>query len=218
MQDVVGEVKLLLSLDGGSSKRQFAPLNAGEAPAYLYCQDGKLMLHATEPVAAFDIVLDGISSLEASNEMKNRGMVYALKEIPGGCHVLGYSLDGGYIPEGGVVLGSFEGCGARILSAVLSDMKACKLGVSLNSQPTGVAGMQVRGLDVEVVNGNVIIRTNESMRDVTWTIVTMDGKLVGKGVMPLLEPGRHIVSHGIHGMAIVTVKADGVNITKKINP
>ena len=218
VQDVVGEVKLLLSLDGGSSKRQFAPLNAGEAPAYLYCQDGKLMLHATEPVAAFDIVLDGISSLEASNEMKNRGMVYALKEIPGGCHVLGYSLDGGYIPEGGEMLGSYEGCGARILSAVLSDMKACKLGVSLNSQPTGVAGMQVRGLDVEVVNGNVIIRTNESMRDVTWTIVTMDGKLVGKGVMPLLEPGRHIVSHGIHGMAIVTVKADGVNITKKINP
>ena len=69
-----------------------------------------------------------------------------------------------------------------------------------------------------IENGNIILRTGKPMRDVTWTIVTMDGKLAGQGTLPSLEPGSHVIGTGLHGMVVVTVKAGGVKITKKINP
>ena len=218
VQDVVAEVNLLLSLNQATLTRRAAPLAAGGTSAYLYCQDGTLRLHATESVAAFDVVLEGVSSLEEPDEMKDRGIVYASKETPGGLHVVGYSLDGGSIPAGGAVLGSFKGSQVRVLSAVLSDSKACKLGVALNVQPTAMVDVQAGGPDVETAAGNIVIRTNETLRDVAWTIVTMDGKLAAKGGAAVLEPGSHIIGAGLREMVIVTVKADGVNITKKINP
>ena len=217
VQDVVGEVNLLLASDDAPESRLAAPA-AGGGAACLYCRDGNLVLHAEEPVAAFDIVLQGVSSLEAADGMEGQGWVYATKKTPGGIHVVGYSLDGGYIPAGGAVLASFEGQGAQVVSAVLSDPQARKLGVALNAQPTGVSGAQAEEAGVAIENGNIILRTGKPMRDVTWTIVTMDGKLAGQGTLPSLEPGSHVIGTGLHGMVVVTVKAGGVKITKKINP
>ena len=218
VQDVVAEVNLLLSLNHATLTRRAAPLAAGGTSAHLCCRDGALVLDSSEPVAAFDIVLDGVASFEMPDEMKDMGIVYASKETAGGLHIVGYSLDGGSIPAGGAVLGTFEGRGARVASAVLSGRDASRLGVALNSQLTGVAGVLAGGPGVKVVDGNIVIRTNETLRDVAWTIVAMDGKLAAKGGAAVLEPGSHIVGAGLREMVIVTVKADGVNITKKINP
>ena len=137
--DVVHHVDLLLANDiptGVGSKsltlgsRPLTPNSSLLTPnspcASLYCEDGKLILKTTQPIAALDIVLTSSSFMETTHMTVSQHT-----QADGQLHVIIYNASGKTLPVGETVLGNLAD-GSSVSHAMLVDEEARSVSVSLN--------------------------------------------------------------------------------------
>ena len=220
VQDVVGEVNILLSQSQPSPQSDHKPMavagNGAEgAEASVYVNNGRIVINTTEPVAAFDIWVDAAEQLDVSGTMAELGMTCATKAYAGGVRIIGYSLNGGCIPAGETTIAGTAGGNAYVKAVMLSDKAAGKIGATINSVSTSIGATTAEQAAISLVNGKIAFDTSGIYGDAQWTATTADGRLIGKGT---IRGGSGVSYAGINaaGVIIVNLKAGGTNITKKL--
>ena len=138
VQDVVCTANILLASDdeSASGKRRANDLaSTSETEAYMYVQEGNVILSAGSPVAALSVKAEGDILWDFSP--------WGLEQATSGSNVVAYSLSGATIPVGDHVVGTCSS-GATLRSASLSDENARKVGVSLtNGSATAINGIDM---------------------------------------------------------------------------
>lgn len=122
------------------NKKSQAPRRSKEKTnpeATLAVSDGDLVLNTTRPVAAFDIVVDGATSMKVANQLKQQGFTTEVQKQGNAVHLIGYSLSGATLPIGETVLGTVQK-GAIVYRAMLSDNKAKEIVVGFSGTPTSI--------------------------------------------------------------------------------
>ena len=153
VQDVVGMVNLLMEMTPAANAMAFNGFKVRQRAAdgnvsfnSIIVHDGKLILEANTPVAAFDIVIDGVTTSHVSSLktlLANIGMTCMIQQQGERVHVIGYSLAGTTLPVGQTVLCSLEQSDAKVVYAKLSDIHANEIEVSLgNGDATGIADVR----------------------------------------------------------------------------
>ena len=152
--DVVGMVNLLMEMTPAANAMAFNGFKVRQRAAdgnvsfnSIIVHDGKLILEANTPVAAFDIVIDGVTTSHVSSLktlLANIGMTCMIQQQGERVHVIGYSLAGATLPIGQTVLCSLERSDAKVVYAKLSDINANEIKVSLegNGDATGIADVR----------------------------------------------------------------------------
>ncbi|MBP5513160.1 MAG: hypothetical protein J6Y04_00035 [Bacteroidaceae bacterium] len=156
VQDVIRQINLLMEMEQpefeGSVKRN-APGLYSSAEACLSVEDGCLILSTETPVAAFDIVVDGISELRLSAELAQSGIMCLIKNVGSGVRIIGYSLAEAVLPVGVSVIATLDEVSASVLSAKLADSEANAIRVKAYQQglPTALDGTARQSADQEAI-------------------------------------------------------------------
>ena len=183
VQDVVGMVNLLMNTTpAGTAARTRAPMATLPAGDEMYSglislRNGQLILETSIPVAAFDIVIDGVTTTQLSTltaSLSAMGMTCQLRQHEGKVRVIGYSLAGMTLPVGQTELCRLEQSAAKVVYAKLSDICANEIAVCLEKyDATGISEM--------TIGGN---RDNDNLYNLT-------GQRISKGQM---KSGLYIVN------------------------
>lgn len=132
VQDVIRQINLLMETEQpeieGSVKRNAPGVNPS-AEAYLFVEDGCLMLSTETPVAAFDIVVEGISEMRPSADMAQSGITCSIKNVGSGVRIIGYSFAETVLPAGVSMIATLDEASASVLSAKLADSEANAISV-----------------------------------------------------------------------------------------
>lgn len=144
VQDVVKEVSLVMSQDvedeePSAGSRRTAAEAEGQAEANVYCHNGQLLLNATKPVAAFDIVVNGTAAVTVAKSLERMGFDCVVKSFGQKTRIVGYSLSGATLPVGENVIGSLRQNSVTVSRTLLSDKEAKEIPASLNAIPTDIA-------------------------------------------------------------------------------
>lgn len=220
VQDVVGEVNLLLSSTPGSPAQQRCAAEAIKAAetasATVYCIGNELRICSEEPVAAFDLFVSGATSLSMSDALRDCGLTCMTQQTADGVRLIGYSLSGDALPAGDRTIALHEGDEARVSAATLSDARAQKISTVLNLQPTAIGQAQAgAGVSVEIRDGRLAIEASGAEGDVRWSILTQDGRFIGEGTIAQ-GAGRQSIDLGVRGVMIVKIECGSMKLTKKI--
>ena len=213
VQDVVGEVNLLLAQDGNTSKlmQTKAPGSQNQSivsDAYLYWYNNVLYLSSRQDIAALDISLSGNG--EISWNLKDYGLTVSNSNN----HIVAYSLSGATIPSGVTAIATAENDAApEIINAVLSDIDANEVSVNFNSGIiTGVDDL-INNSDVKIFaaeGGRVMMATSQYLTNVEWQVITIDGRMIAAGNEQNINKDFTTLVSGLNaGVYIVTVYADG---------
>ena len=216
VQDVVGEVNLLLANNSGAGMRRRAP-QAGDdgtpaGAANLYWRDGVLYLASDKPVAALDVILAGDVKWDIAR--------YGLTVGTRGSHTVAYSLTGGSIPAGVTpVATALEAVAPAVTAAMLSDTAALEIPVSLTDPDiTGVNDVMPDGVTVVTpAPGTIALAVPVAIENAEWTVVAVDGRVVA-AASGSLSAGLTELATGLDtGVYAVVVKAAGAPVaTTKI--
>lgn len=151
VQDVICHVNLLMNNESVETEqtagtRKKAPISTVANDAIVYVQDGRLMLDTNLPVAAFDITIGGVNSMNIDNKIELAGMTISMKAQRDGLRVIGYSLNGTCIPVGITSIGTLEQV-AYVRNAMLSDYEANAICVSYDGAATGMEFVRISPVD-----------------------------------------------------------------------
>lgn len=127
VQDVVKLVDLLMEQDADTSEQSLARREktmVEDIDAWLLCEDGKIYIESSRPVASFDITIKGCSTFLADEALRNRGMTCRVKRLADGIRVIGYMLTGESLGENMALIGAVDRANATITRTLLSDMDA----------------------------------------------------------------------------------------------
>lgn len=117
--------------------------------AWLSCDGGHLVINATQPIAAFDVIISGTHDITLTDELQNIGFTYSIQQQNNNLHIIAWSLNGATLPPGQTVIGklhnsALSGFAAetpRIAGAVLVDSEARRLSVAIGTT-TGIRDLQ----------------------------------------------------------------------------
>jgi len=214
VQDVVGEVNLLLSSErkgirSAKSGNELAesPIRApkmseeqGVPNAYLFWRNGSLYLCSPKPVSAIDITLDG----NVAWDIAKHGLVMTSKDN----HIVAYSLNGSTIPIGETVIATASGTMPAVLDAMLSDSDAQEIKLIFSS-PTGLDNID-RG-DVNVVaadGGRIVIKLRQPLTDAKWVVYSANGSMIDLGSEDIINVGSKTIVNGLEtGLYMVIISA-----------
>ena len=140
IQDIICLVNLLINTENvGDEQSASARGRAMQmSDATVYVQNGQLMLNTTLPVAAFDITLSGADGINVTKDMERMGMTITKKVTHDGIRLIGYSMNGAYIPMGDTAIGTLSSNAACVRHAMLSDSEANGISVSVDANTTGI--------------------------------------------------------------------------------
>lgn len=146
IQDIICFVNKLIETENAETPqaakaRINIPNTESDSEATICIQNGRLVFETEEPIAAFDITVNGASGLDIANNIQQSGMTISAKAQSNGLRIIGYSLNGGTIPAGTSVVGQTDN-NASISSAMLADSEAKAIKVSLNGSTTGIVPTQ----------------------------------------------------------------------------
>ncbi len=156
VQDVILQINLLMEteqpLAEGSVKRN-APSVNGSSEAYLFVEDGHLMLSTETPVAAFDIIVSGIDEMRPSADLIQSGITCSMKNVASGVRIIGYSLADAVLPVGVSIIAKLNEASASVVSARLADSEANAISVKANQQglPTALGDIARQSADTEAI-------------------------------------------------------------------
>ena len=115
--------------------------------ASIYIDNGRLMLNAEKPVAAFDIAVNSVSLLDLNSELNTLGIMVSTKQDGNHVHLVGYSLSGGTIPTGEFEIASVAENGRSEIIATLSDSEANEIKWSANGITTSINCVAIENMD-----------------------------------------------------------------------
>lgn len=156
VQDVIRQINLLMETEQpeieGSVKRNAPGVNPS-AEAYLFVEDGCLMLSTETPVAAFDIVVEGISEMRPSADMAQSGITCSIKNVGSGVRIIGYSFAETVLPAGVSMIATLDEASASVLSAKLADSEANAISVKTYHEglPTVLDGIARQSVNQEAI-------------------------------------------------------------------
>lgn len=201
VQDVVGEVNLLLASESNGAPRRDAPKRSDKLPeseaqagadAYLYWHNNLLYLSSPRPVAALDITLNG----NVTWDIAKYGLVTTTKDN----HIVAYSLNGNTIPAGETAIAMASESIPEVLNAMLSDTDAQEIRVGY-SAPGIITGLNsIKPADVNVMaadGGRVLIKLPQPLTDASWAVYSVNGRLVASGNDDMIGAGSTTLAHGL---------------------
>lgn len=117
--------------------------------AWLSCDGGRLVINASQPVAAFDVMVSSSQAITLTDELDRVGMTCSMEQQNGRVHIIAWSLNGAVLPAGQTVIANIAnsalgGSAAetpRIAGAVLVDTEARRLPVAIGTT-TGIRDLQ----------------------------------------------------------------------------
>lgn len=137
VQDAVCMVNLLLE-DEPAAARAMAPSKVAEQntddAASLFVENGKLVLHSSVPVSAFDIIVASAQECVVSSALADIGFTCTIKQTGSRVHIVGYSLCGNTLPAGQNTLCRLED--GVISYAMLADSEAEEITVVTSGTTT----------------------------------------------------------------------------------
>ena len=210
VQDVVGEVNLLLASESNGAPRRDAPKRSDKLPeseaqagadAYLYWHNNLLYLSSPRPVAALDITLNG----NVTWDIAKYGLVTTTKDN----HIVAYSLNGSTIPAGETAIAMASESIPEVLNAMLSDTDAQEIRVGY-SAPGIITGLNsIKPADVNVMaadGGRVLIKLPQPLTDASWAVYSVNGRLVASGNDDMIGAGSTTLAHGLEaGVYLVRI-------------
>ena len=211
VQDVVGEVNLLLAMPYPETTTTLAAMpntrnNASAAQATVYCKDNKLTLYTTEPVATFDIWVDGATAVGVTGGIEGAGMNCVVKNYGNRVRLIGYSLSGGYIPAGETAIATITGSRPSVGAATLSDRQAGKIATVTNQTTSGISTAETSEPAMNITGGRLTVDTGTITGDAVLTVTTADGQLISRNVIH--GGGTYTANVSGHGVIIVNLKAE----------
>ncbi len=188
VQDIVGEVNVLLAQAPGRSPRRVAGQEDQSPLASLYWSDGVLYLNSPVPVAAIDIV----SNVDRAIRWKvdDLGMIVSTTRNEQGEHTVIYSLGDALIPAGIIPIATTTSQWQAIVAAKLSDADAQEIPVSFADAPSGLNEIISNKVSCQWENGRLNIISGEPFSNVDVTIYGIDGRVIYETHLPQLENGR----------------------------
>lgn len=102
----------------------------------VFIYSDRLYINATQPVAAFDIIISSEADINISSELSRYGLACSIKKSDGFSHLIGYSLSGNTLPEGLIEIG--DGLAGEVVYAMCASKDACVIPVVLNRLPTDI--------------------------------------------------------------------------------
>lgn len=142
VQDIICQVNQLMTTEEeqaqAANARRNAPSSTVTDDAFVYVQDGKLVFNSNQPVAAFDLRINGANRLYPVNNLEQMGMTFVTMEETEGLHVIAYSMNGACIPSGTSVIGTVDSNTATLSHAMLSDSEANAITVSFSGMTTAI--------------------------------------------------------------------------------
>lgn len=156
VQDVICQVNLLMSMPSTDAEpedaRQQNRSKAAATEASLFVESEKLILSTECPVAAFDILIKGVSELTVSKAIEQMGFTCVQRKVADGVRLIGYSLGNAVIPAGDWQIASQTNTPVvSVEKAMLSDAEANAISVRWNSTPTGIKENRADKADKPVI-------------------------------------------------------------------
>lgn len=213
VQDVVGEVNLLLAMDNASEASLTAPVTQDEttlnSDATLYWDNGVLYLYSTKNIAAIDITLLGVNE-NVIWKLNDYGLT--MKASNG--HVVAYSLTGSTIPAGLTPIATAK-TSAVISNAVMSDIDAVEVSTNFtDTESSGINSIASDNYKVKIIStqgGQIMLTAPYYLNNVEWKVMTTDGRVIAQGNNPSIDAGliTPLAADLIPGVYVVAVIADG---------
>lgn len=141
VQDAVSMVNLLLDMEPTPS-RQMSRRTAEQTNhpaninAFVFIENGELILSTSEPVFSFDIVVISDKKFAIAESLRKKGFSCVTKQNGSQTHLIVYSLSGASLPVGQTIIG--ETGDGTVIYAMLSDQNATEIPSSTEEVVTGI--------------------------------------------------------------------------------
>lgn len=188
VQDVVGEVNILLAQEpsnSSSSNLHAAPYGSQPVQASIFWNGDTLYLSNSVPVAALDI----INAVDGNIRwiVDRLGMIASTAKMVNGEHAIIYSLNDIVIPAGITPLAISSSSTNSVVAATLSDAEAEEVSVSINNEGCGLNELKDSKVICHIDGNCLTINASTAKKDVDVTIYSIDGRVMLKHYLPLLE-------------------------------
>lgn len=221
VQDIVGEVSILLAQEpsnSSSSNLHAAPYGSQPVQASIFWNGDTLYLSSSVPVAALDI----INAVDGNIRwiVDRLGMIASTAKMVNGEHAIIYSLNGIVIPAGITPLAISSSSTNSVVAATLSDAEAEEVSVSINNEGCGLNELKDSKVICHIDGNCLTINASTTKNDVDVTIYSIDGRVMLKHYLPLLESDLTINLSNVidsNSYYIVVVRSSGhVIATQKL--
>ena len=222
VQDVVCIVNLLLDQDietnlarGARSRVMVA--KEEDAEATLFWRGNLLILKSERDVAALDIALSNAKDVKWM--LNDVDYDFSVSKKNGYIRIVHYSMAGKSIRAGETVIAEIVGNEANVLKAELVDKNSKP--IKTFSSGTATAIQKIASSTDMIVNADVAgvnVHTSKSVSGLQWTVYSIGGQMLGKGVTNL-SSGLNSLKCNLAGetQVIVRLMSEHVNIIKKVS-
>lgn len=219
--DVIALVDLLISDTALVEAHSLAKAKASvsidrDAKACLYWEGTDLILESEEDVAAIDILMQGMATLQWNKAL---GMTAVCSDGKNCQRIIAYSMSGKYIPQGKhVLLTATEPC--EVSAALVADRAAQNVNVSLSAPEFTEVGTSLHTpVSCRYHDGWLQLCNEGAWENLEWEVYATEGCLLGKGRMAKeVADYKNILPVGKQEMVIIVVRSYGeIVLRQKIN-
>lgn len=222
VQDVVCIVNLLLDQDVETNLVRRAGTRAmvateEDAEATLFWRGNLLILKSERDVAALDIAISNAKDVKWM--LNDVDYDFSVSKKNDYIRIVHYSMAGKRIKAGETVIAEIVGNAANVLKAELVDKNSKP--IKTFSSGTATAIQEIASSSDMIVNADVAgvnIHTNKPVSDLQWTVYSIGGQMLGRGVTNL-SSGSNSLTCNLAGetQVIVRLMSEHVNIIKKVS-
>lgn len=141
VQDAVSMVNILLNNNNASKQLLSKNYRVADFPHEIeptvFIADGNLVINASEPVSAFDILVATDTDCKINENILSSGFTCSTRQEGGKVHIVGYSLSGATLPIGENALGTMDD--GYVILSMLADSEANEINTAFSPAPTGIS-------------------------------------------------------------------------------
>ena len=177
VQDIVCTVNIILAQPMNTANARRAQASE-QHEAWLYANNGQLLLATTKEVGALDIELTGVSTSQVSLLLNHSQYQMIGHNTERGSRYIIFSPTGQVIPAGEVTSILKISGNAEIIGAQAADATAEEVVMAIGQEPTGIAQLMDDTLNARFQDNQLVVKTNRQTEGLKLRLTSAGGAIV----------------------------------------
>ena len=204
VQDIVCTVNIVLAQEQGTVAGSRGEQAAVMPEAWLYTENGRLLIASATEMGAIDVELAGVSTSQVSLLLNHKQFQMIGRNTEQGSRYVIFSPTGQAIPAGEATALLKISASAEPVAVLASDIDAQAVSVALNQHPTSIAQLRQGSLKAHFDGDQLVVAASAQQENVSLRLLSANGTLIMKSQMDVVDrSGRRVNAHVPSGVYLL---------------
>lgn len=204
VQDIVCTVNIVLAQEQGTVAGSRGEQAAVMPEAWLYTENGRLLIASATEMGAIDVELAGVSTSQVSLLLNHKQFQMIGRNTEQGSRYVIFSPIGQAIPAGEATALLKISASAEPVAVLASDIDAQAVSVALNQHPTSIAQLRQGSLKAHFDGDQLVVAASAQQENVSLRLLSANGTLIMKSQMDVVDrSGRRVNAHVPSGVYLL---------------